>query len=94
MPCSPCNHSPFTMSLLPVPYFWLFVLALFLNTHVVFALKNITVDDTDSTHIVYFDSLNWQRSNQNNYDYGGSHMVSYDSSATAVFTFKGLWLHL
>ncbi|KAK0242172.1 hypothetical protein EDD85DRAFT_810245 [Armillaria nabsnona] len=53
------------------------------------ALTNITVDDTNSM-INYKGIWDASDSHTSSLDYGGSHTLSSDSSASAIFTFTGV----
>ncbi|KAK0493338.1 hypothetical protein EDD18DRAFT_417654 [Armillaria luteobubalina] len=52
-------------------------------------LDNITIDDTDR-RIVYEGTWNDRSIYNSTLDFGGSHSLSEDSSAAAVFTFTGV----
>ena len=56
---------------------------------IVRAAVNITVDDTDQTLIHYSPGDAWQKSTQSSLDYGGTHMLTNDPNAIAVFQFTG-----
>lgn len=49
-------------------------------------LQNVTLDDNDS-QIQY--SGDWGRSTSTDLDYGGSHVLTSNTSAEAVFQFTG-----
>lgn len=49
---------------------------------------NVTVDDGDQ-RIIYSPTGAWTRSAQSSLNYGGSHMLTQNASATAVFSFSG-----
>ena len=51
-------------------------------------LTNVTVDDT-SSDIRY--SGDWTTSTTTELDYGGTHQLTEDHSATAKLTFTGAW---
>ena len=69
-----------------------FLFILFLQSHfhsmTVRAEANITVDDGDS-RIIYSPPGAWTKSAQTQLDYGGSHMLSQNPNATAIFNFIG-----
>ncbi|KAJ6521559.1 hypothetical protein DFH09DRAFT_1331138 [Mycena vulgaris] len=67
----------FPLLFLPLPLFF----------YVVGALLNVTVDDTDASSITYQGPWESYRSSLN---YGGSHTLSTNSTATATFTFTGV----
>jgi hypothetical protein len=52
------------------------------------AEANVTVDDGDS-RITYSPSSAWRKSEQTQLNYGGSHMLTQNPNATAVFNFTG-----
>ncbi|KAJ6521558.1 hypothetical protein DFH09DRAFT_215320, partial [Mycena vulgaris] len=70
----------FPLLFLPFPLFF----------HVVGALLNVTVDDTDASSITYQGTWEASSTHLSSLDYGGSHTLSTDSSATATFTFTGV----
>jgi hypothetical protein len=57
-------------------------------TTTVRAEANVTVDDGDS-RITYSPPGAWRKSEQTQLNYGGSHMLSQNPNATAVFNFTG-----
>lgn len=57
--------------------------------HVVHADTNVTIDDTDTTDILYNPPSSWTESSFDPFDAGGTHMLTSDSDATATFTFTG-----
>ncbi|KAG8859384.1 hypothetical protein FRB96_004599 [Tulasnella sp. 330] len=65
---------------------WIIISCLLPTVH---ALRNITIDDTDS--IIQY-SGNWEPDSQHlsDLDYGGAHTVSSQSTATATFGFTGV----
>ncbi|KAJ6610523.1 hypothetical protein B0H10DRAFT_1802149 [Mycena sp. CBHHK59/15] len=69
----------FLFLFLPLPFF----------VHVVGALLNVTIDDTDSM-IRYSGTWESSSSHLSGLDYGGSHTVSSDTSGSATFTFTGV----
>lgn len=52
------------------------------------AEANVTVDDGDS-RITYSPPGAWRKSEQTQLDYGGSHMLTQNPNATAIFNFTG-----
>jgi len=73
----------------PLTAHLLLLLLLFSYLTTVHAEANVTVDDGDS-RIVYFPPGAWSRSVQMPLDYGGSHMLTQQPNATAVFNFTGM----
>jgi hypothetical protein len=66
--------------------FFLLPLPLFL--HVASALLNVTIDDTDPA-IVYSGTWEPSASHLSGLDYGGTHTLSSDTTASATLTFTG-----
>ncbi|KAJ7732981.1 hypothetical protein B0H16DRAFT_1468276 [Mycena metata] len=60
--------------------------------HFASALLNVTIDDTDSA-IVYQGSWEASSTHLSSLDYGGSHTVSGDSTASATLTFTGVAIY-
>ncbi|KAK0455299.1 uncharacterized protein EV420DRAFT_1273006 [Desarmillaria tabescens] len=67
---------------------FLLVLSILIK-HVIAMLNNITIDDTDG-HVVFQGIWNDHSIYNSSLDFGGSHSLSEDSSAAAVFTFIGV----
>ena len=67
------------------PFLFLFALA---SAYLAAADRNVTVDDT-SSDIRY--SGDWTTSTTTELDYGGTHQLTEDHSATAKLTFTGAW---
>lgn len=67
----------------------LYFLSFFLYSSLSWALTNITIDDTSSM-INYKGSWDNSSLHTSSLDYGGSHTLSSDSSASATFTFTGV----
>jgi hypothetical protein len=57
----------------------------------VHAQRNVTVDDNDVS-ITYIPLSSWNETDFDNLNFGGRHMVTSDTSATATFTFTGTWV--
>ncbi len=73
----------------PLTAHCLLLLLLFSYLTTVHAEANVTVDDGDSK-IIYSPPGAWSRSMQMPLDYGGSHMLTQNPNATAVFNFTGM----
>ncbi|KAF7303935.1 hypothetical protein MIND_00624100 [Mycena indigotica] len=67
-----------------------YLLPLSLLAMVVNGLVNVTVDDIDTTSIVYRGLWDLSTDHKSNLDFGGSHTYSSDLSATATLTFTGV----
>lgn len=57
----------------------------------VYGRHNITVDDPDPA-IIYAPANSWILSANNSLNVGGAHMLTQDKTATATFTFTGVFL--
>ncbi|KAK0199896.1 hypothetical protein DFS33DRAFT_1267393 [Desarmillaria ectypa] len=68
---------------------WLSFLSFCLYLSLTWALTNITIDDTSSM-INYKGSWDNSSSHTSSLDYGGSHTLSSQNSASATFTFTGV----
>lgn len=69
-------------------FLYILTVLLTLKAH---GLQNVTVDDADP-RVAYHGIWNgdqYQQASPPSLDYGGSHTVSLDPSANAVFTFPG-----
>jgi hypothetical protein len=65
-----------------------FLLACILTHDAVSAMTNVTVDDSDAL-ILYNPPSDWGVSVVSSLDYNGTHHLSQNSSASAIFTFTG-----
>ncbi|KAJ7733662.1 hypothetical protein B0H16DRAFT_1328049 [Mycena metata] len=70
----------------------LLLLTIPLFFHFASALINVTIDDTDPA-IVYQGSWEASSTHLSSLDYGGSHTVSGDSTASATLTFTGVAIY-
>lgn len=85
----PLPSSKHSRLLDPLTAHCLLLLLLFSYLTTVHAEANVTVDDGDS-RIIYSPPGAWSRSVQMPLDYGGSHMLTQNPNATAVFNFTGM----
>ncbi|KAJ7247045.1 hypothetical protein C8J57DRAFT_725103 [Mycena rebaudengoi] len=70
----------FPLALLPLPLF----------LHLVGALTNVTIDDTKTSMISYLGKWEASSTHVSEQDYGGSHTLSSDREASAIFKFTGV----